>query len=87
VKTRSGAKAPPRLKDLQCNLMTTEEFMAEAPQLEIDVFGNKVTGLPRSFSSGNKGWYTGGKIQVPLGDQMLWGQLGINLCIVGSKEW
>lgn len=86
-KTRSGGKAPSQLKNRQCDAMTIEEFQRLAPRLELEIFGNKLTGEPRSFTSGNRGWYSGGKIEVPFGDKILWGQLGINLSIVGSKEW
>jgi len=68
--------------------MTVEEFQRLAPRLAVEIFGNKLTGEPRSFTSGNRGWYTGGKIEIPFGDdKVLWGQVGINLSIFGSKEW
>jgi len=87
VITRSGSAAPKKLKELQCSAMTAEEFTEIAPKLVVDVFGNKVSGAARVFTSGNKGWYCGGKIEIPLNGQILWGQLGINLSIVGSKTW
>jgi len=87
VQTISGEKAPMRLKDLQCDALTTEEFMEIAPMLEVNVFGNNVSGAARVFTSNNKGWYAGGKIEVPIGDKIVWAQLGVNLSIVGSKEW
>jgi len=87
VQTRSGAIAPKKLKERQCDMMTAEEFLQTAPLLEVDVFGNKISGEPRSFTSGNKGWYCGGKIEVPIAGKVLWGQLGLNLSLMGSKEW
>jgi len=87
VITKTGALAPKRLKELQCDLMTASHFLENAPNLEVNVWGNKIEGGARVFTSGNKGWYAGGKIQVPIGGEVLWGQIGINLSIVGSKEW
>ena len=39
--------------------MTTKEFLA-SDVLELNVCGNVLTGEPRSFQSGNLGWYLGG---------------------------
>ena len=58
-----------------------------AEVLTVDVMGNKLTGEPRSFSSGNRGWYLGGKVEVKVGKKTLWAQLGINVTIAGSKNW
>ena len=44
--------------------MTGKDFMAAAEEMSLEVFGNKLTGEPRTFSSGAYGWYLGGKIEV-----------------------
>lgn len=85
--TRTGEKAPRNLKERQSDLLTTSEFMAKAQDVKLEIFGNKLTGKPRSFSSDNKGWYLGGKILVPIGDEVLWCQASINISVLGSKEW
>eukprot|EP00051_Salpingoeca_urceolata_P027761 m.483170 g.483170 ORF g.483170 m.483170 type:complete len:192 (+) comp22803_c0_seq1:117-692(+) len=88
ITTRTGVIAPTKgLKEEQKNAMSPQDFEEQAGLLELDVFGNKIVGAPRTFTSSNRGWYAGGKIQVPVGDQLLWAQLGINITIVGSKEW
>ena len=46
----------------------------QGPTLEIDLCGNKLSGPPRTFSSGNKGWYMNGKVEIPVGDKMVWAQ-------------
>lgn len=38
-------------------------------------------------ASQNRGWYVGGKIEVTVGKQTLWANLGLNLVIMGSKQW
>jgi hypothetical protein len=85
--TRSGNAAPKQLKQRQQDIMTTAEFMEKAKELKLEIFGNKLTGKPRSFSSNNKGWYLGGKIEVDIGGTTVWASAGINISIVGSKEW
>ena len=35
----------------------------------------------------NMGWYTGGKVEFEVDGQKMWGQIGINLTVMGSKEW
>jgi len=88
VITKSGAEAPKQLGKLQEGSMTGEEFMAAADEMSLEVFGNKLTGEPRTFSSGAYGWYLGGKIEVEVpGQGTVWAQLGINCSIVGSKNW
>jgi hypothetical protein len=62
-------------------------FQEHAEKLTVDVLGNLATGEPRSFSSGNRGWYLGGKVEVMIGKKKLWANLGLNLTIVGSKNW
>ena len=71
----------------QADAMSVAEWNAAAEPLEVNVFGNVAGGEPRVFSSGNKGWYLGGKIPVTVGGNKLWAQLGLNLTIVGSKAW
>ena len=44
--------------------ITTKEFLA-SDVLELDVGGNILTGEPRSFASGNLGWYLGGAAPRP----------------------
>jgi hypothetical protein len=47
----------------------------------------QISGPPRTFSSGNRGWYAGGKIQVQVGKKTVWAQIGVNVTIIGSKDW
>jgi hypothetical protein len=44
-------------------------------------------GEPRSFSSGAMGWYLGGKVEMKIGDQDIWAQVGLNCVIPGSNAW
>jgi hypothetical protein len=87
-KTKSGAEPPKNLKREQEGLkMTASKFLQLAQTLEVDICGNKLTGEPRSFSSDNKGWYLNGKIEVPVGDETVWAQVGLNITIPGSNQW
>jgi hypothetical protein len=87
LKTKSGAEAPKGVAKLQEKAMKVKYFEANAEPLTVDVLGNVLSGEARSFSSGAKGWYLGGKIEVMVGKKKLWAQLGLNLVINGSKEW
>ena len=87
IKTKSGAEAPKQVAKLQANAMKSKHFESQAQPLTVEVLGNIATGEARSFSSGNKGWYLGGKIEVTVGKKKLWAQLGLNLTILGSKQW
>jgi len=51
------------------------------------ICGNKLTADPREFSSGGKGWYTGGKIEMTVNGKKVWAQVGINISIPGSQNW
>ena len=85
--TASG-KAPPRLlKKLQASILTKAEFHKNAQPVELSIFGNRAIGPPREFTSGNNGWWTGGKIEVPIGDKTVWAQLGVTITLLGSQTW
>jgi len=87
--TRSGEEPPKKLKEEQAKMkgMSTSKFLSSGPTLEIDLCGNKLSGPPRTFSSGNKGWYMNGKVEIPVGDKMVWAQVGMNISIPGSASW
>mmetsp|Transcript_5263 Transcript_5263/g.10041 ORF Transcript_5263/g.10041 Transcript_5263/m.10041 type:complete len:190 (-) Transcript_5263:2389-2958(-) len=80
-------QAPKGVKSMQCNIMTGREFEKKADRVSIEIFGNKVEGDARTFTSGNRGWYAGKKILVKVGDKQVWAQVGLNITIIGSKEW
>ena len=85
--TRSGQQAPKKLKEIQADIMSVQEFYDGADECVIKLWGNTLTGKARSFSSGNLGWYLGGKIQAPIAGKSVWCQVGINITIPGSKDW
>jgi len=87
VKTKSGAEVPKQIKKSQESAMSSDEFHKHAEILKLNVFGNQLTGEPRSFSTGSKGWYVGGKIEVEINGKVLWGSLSVNCTLIGSKEW
>ena len=87
VFTLNNALAPRCVAKLQANSMTKAEFLEKAPNITIEVAGNRAVGPPRVFTSGNHGWWTGGKILVELGDKLVWAQLGVNITLLGSKTW
>eukprot|EP00457_Paulinella_chromatophora_P009300 gb/GEZN01009362.1/.p1 GENE.gb/GEZN01009362.1/~~gb/GEZN01009362.1/.p1 ORF type:complete len:221 (-),score=78.00 gb/GEZN01009362.1/:560-1222(-) len=87
VDTANGKQPPKNLKKAQEGMMNKSQFMKNAERLELSVWGNKLSGPPRDFSSGNKGWWAGGKILVPVGKKKVWATIGVNVTIMGSKEW
>ena len=55
-RTKSGDEAPKNVKKIQESMkMTSAKFLRDGPTLKIDLCGNELEGLPRTFSSGNKG--------------------------------
>ena len=87
VTTASGEECPKKIKDLQKRVLTRNKFLSSAPDMEFELWGNKLLGKPRAFTSDNMGWYTGGKIEFEVGGKKVWGQIGVNLTIMGSKDW
>ena len=87
IQTITGEDAPRMVAKAQSRAMTASHFYKHAQPLEVNVMGNVVSGEPRDFSSGNKGWYLGGKVQVKIGKKTVWASLGLNLTICGSKSW
>lgn len=80
-------ECPKNIKYLQRNIMTRTDFLKNAPDLNLNLWDNKLNGKARSFTSNNMGWYTGGKVKIEIDGKYIWGQIGINLTIIGSKEW
>jgi len=86
--TRSGEEAPKNVKKIQETMkMSKQKFEKSAKALVVDVDGNTLRGEPRSFSSGAMGWYLGGKVELSIGDQTVWAQVGMNVVIPGSNAW
>ncbi|KAK3241220.1 hypothetical protein CYMTET_48994 [Cymbomonas tetramitiformis] len=85
--TTSAGAAPKNVKKIQASAMSGKQFESKAETLNVDVFGNIISGPPRTFTSGNRGWYAGGKIEIQVGGKKLWAQVGMNVSIIGSKEW
>ena len=85
--TRSGEECPKKIKEMQSKLMTANKFLQSGKTLQIDVDGNTLTGDPRSFQSGNLGWYLTGKVEIEVGGQTVWAQVGMNVTIPGSSTW
>jgi len=86
--TRSGSEAPKNVKKIQEAMkMTAKKFLASGKAIELDVDGNTLRGEPRSFSSNALGWYLGGKVEVDVGGQTVWAQVGCNIVIPGSNAW
>lgn len=86
--TRSGNECPKNIKCAQAkNGMTINRFLASNKQLTIDLDGNRLTGDPRKFSSGNLGWYLTGKVELEVDGERVWAQVGMNVTIPGSQSW
>ena len=74
---------------LAANVIETlpDEIGALVKLKTLIVDGNRLRGEPRSFSSGALGWYLGGKVEVDVGGQTVWAQVGCNIVIPGSNAW
>lgn len=70
--------------------MSIEEFLEKSQTLSLSINGSseKLAISPRQFSTGSVGWYYGGKVQLPVGDDLeVLCQISINCTVVGSKTW
>ena len=86
--TANGEAPPKDLKKIQGSLYrSTAAFAKAAPTISVDICGNKLTGEPREFASGGRGWYLGGKIPIKVGKTTIWCQAGLNVTIPGSQAW
>ena len=86
--TSSGRECPKNIKSAQAKSgMTVERFLGSQKRLAIELDGNRLTGDPRQFSSGNLGWYLTGKIELNVDGEQVWAQVGMNVTIPGSQSW
>ena len=86
--TKTGEECPKNIKAMQGSMkMSAKKFLESGKSLDIDVDGNKLHGDPRSFSSGNMGWYLNGKVPIDVNGQTVWAQVGMNVTIPGSAAW
>ncbi|EAK88384.1 apicomplexan specific protein [Cryptosporidium parvum Iowa II] len=70
--------------------MSIEEFLEKSQTLSLSINGSseKLAISPRQFSTGSVGWYYGGKVPLPVGDDLeVLCQISINCTVVGSKTW
>jgi len=66
--------------------VTREQFRENAKPVSIVVNGVEMEAQPKEFSTGSFGWYLTGKTLLPVGDQKVNVQIGLNLTVIGSKE-
>ncbi|MBI5368916.1 MAG: hypothetical protein HZA54_17910 [Planctomycetes bacterium] len=62
------------------------QFSKTAKAVKIEINGVPLMAEVKEFSTGSFGWYLNGKAVLPVGDQQVTVQIGMNLTVVGSKE-
>jgi hypothetical protein len=67
--------------------MTRSEFRALAQDLAITIAGAPHTAEVKEFSTRSLGWFLNGKTKVKVGNEEVRVQIGLNLTIIGSKEF
>ncbi|KAJ1605395.1 apicomplexan specific protein [Cryptosporidium canis] len=70
--------------------MSIDEFLEKSQILSLTINGSneKLAISPRQFSTGSVGWYYGGKVPLPVGDDLeVLCQVSVNCTVVGSKTW
>lgn len=70
--------------------MSVEEFLDKSQILSLTINGSneKLAISPRQFSTGSVGWYYGGKVPLPIGNDLeVVCQVSVNCTVVGSKTW
>jgi hypothetical protein len=68
-------------------IMTRSEFRALAEDLAITIAGVPHTAEVKEFSTRSLGWFLNGKTKVKVGNEEVRVQIGLNLTIIGSKEF
>jgi hypothetical protein len=67
--------------------MTRSEFRALATDLPITINGTSLEAEVKEFSTKSLGWFLNGKTKVKVGNEEVRVQIGLNLTIIGSKEF
>ncbi|CAE7769346.1 glcK [Symbiodinium sp. CCMP2456] len=85
--TSGEGKGKGKIKDRQSSSMTREEFMAKAKPITVTIGDKTFKAAPKLFSTGSCGFMASTKVPVEVGGQSLVLQCGLNLPVIGSKEW
>jgi hypothetical protein len=67
--------------------MTRSEFRNLAQDVAVSIADNRHVAEVKQFSTGNLGWYLNGKTTVKVGNELLRVQIGLNLTVIGSKNF
>jgi len=67
--------------------ITRSEFRNHAVALPVVINGVPHTAVVKEFSTGSLGWNINGKTEVTVNGKPVKVQIGLNLTIVGSKEF
>jgi len=82
-----GKAKGPSTKERQSSSMTRKEFMKKATAITVQIGDKKVKAVPKQFSTGSVGFMASTKVVVDVGGVPLTLQCGLNLPVIGSKEW
>jgi len=68
--------------------VSRETFREKAPLvLPVSIAGKSFDGVKKEFSTGSLGWNVNSKVQIEIDGKMVTCQVGLNVTIVGSKEF
>ncbi|CAE7367118.1 glcK [Symbiodinium pilosum] len=87
--TGSGkeGKGKGKLRDRQSSCMSRKEFMKKAKTITVTIGDKQLKAEPKLFSTGSCGFMASSKVPVEVDGQTLVLQCGLNLPVIGSKEW
>jgi hypothetical protein len=68
-------------------MLTRSEFRNHAVALPVVINGVPHTAVVKEFSTGRLGWNINAKTEVTVNGKLVKVQIGLNLTIVGSKEF
>ncbi|CAJ1348420.1 unnamed protein product, partial [Effrenium voratum] len=85
-KGAKGAKGP-STKERQRTSMTRKEFMKKAKAITVQIGDKKLKATPKQFSTGSSGFMASTKVVIEVDGVPLTLQCGLNLPVIGSKEW
>jgi hypothetical protein len=86
AKKAKNSKAEKEDKKAADEIISKEDFLAEAKEIEIIIAGKKYKATAKAFNTGSYGWNTNGKQSFEIDGKEVKCQVGINITVLGSKK-
>jgi hypothetical protein len=64
-----------------------DTFVASATPMQVKIGDRSYLAVPKTFYTGSLGWNVNDKMPVVIDGKAYMVQIGLNLTLIGSKEW